>query len=320
MIQSKSFLKIGICLVFFALSKMNVANAQSSVIINTGVAGAPAYNAGPIYRSTAASAYDASRYVYLYTASELAAAGILPWSVIQLVGWTKNNNVTTTGPAIFRIYMRNTNASSFTGTSPWTALNSGASLVYENLAQTIDSFVSPTYIDFPLDTAFLYNGGSLEIATEWDINAVAGNPTTGTFNWLWSTVPDCVYGTGNTTLAPITNLSSTSNSISTLDDRRPFIKIDFTPGITGIKENRKHNFVISPNPASDNIVVSFPNASFAKEMSLINYCGQKIYTVSLSKNELKNDFSIDVAALPKGIYILQVLFEEGLQSRKVILK
>lgn len=208
-----------------------ISSQAQTVIINTGTAGTPAYNAGPVYRSAATSAFDASRYTYLYSSAELVAAGITTGAVINLVGWVKNNTATTTGGGIFRIYMKNTSAASFSlPTETWANLNTGAVLVYENLNQNIPATSAPDYIDFPLTTSFTYTGGSLEISTEWDINQVAGSPTTGTFDWLWSTVVDRIYGTGNTTLAPITTLSSTTNSISTIDDRRPFIKITYTPG------------------------------------------------------------------------------------------
>jgi trimeric autotransporter adhesin len=218
---------------FLCLIGIVIAARAQTVIINTGTAGTPQYNAGPVYRSSAASAYDASRFTYLYTAAELAAAGIASGANITLVGWVKNNAATSLGVGgIFRIYMKNTSAASFSlASETWANLNTGAVMVYENLTQTIPATVTPNYIDFPLTTSFTYTGGSLEISTEWDINQVTpGNPSTGTFDWLWSTVPDRIYGTGNTTLAPITTLSSTTNSISTLDDRRPFIKITYSPG------------------------------------------------------------------------------------------
>lgn len=215
---------------FLLLTAAFTLNAQT-VVINTGTAGTPQYNAGPIYRSSASSAYDASRYAYLYTQSELAAVGILPGSIITQLGWAKNNNATTTGGGIFRIYMKNSAATAFANaTETWTNLNSGATMVYQNLSQTIPATTAPTYITFLLSTPFTYTGGSLEVSTEWDINGVSGDPTTGTFDWLWSTVPDRIYGTGNTTLAPITTLSSTTNSISDITDRRPFIQITYTPG------------------------------------------------------------------------------------------
>ena len=205
-------------------------NAQV-VQITTGVAGTPAYNAGPIYRSSNSSAYDASRYSYLYTASELAAAGISPGSIINDLGWMKNNNATTTGGGIFRIYMKNSTAATYgNATETWANLNAGTTLVYQNLNQAVPATQAPNYIVFPLTTGFTYTGGSLEISVEWDINQVSGNPSTGTFDWMWSTVPDRIYGTGNTTIAGMSPLSSTSNSISDITDRRPFLQIGYSPG------------------------------------------------------------------------------------------
>ncbi len=204
-------------------------NGQT-VVINTGTVGAPAYNAGPIYRSSAGSSYDASRYSYLYTQAELAAAGILPNSNISSLGWIKNNTATTTGGGIFRIFMKNSATATYSSaTETWANLNTATTMVYENLNENIPATATPDYITFTFTTPFLYTGGSLEISTEWDINQVTGSPATGSFEWLWSTVVDRVYGTGNTTLAAITSLSSTTNSISTIDDRRPFLQITYAP-------------------------------------------------------------------------------------------
>lgn len=218
-------------LLFVVFSFQTLLFGQVTTTITTGTAGTPQYNAGPIYRSSAGSAYDASRYAYLYTQAELAAAGINPGDFINSVGWTKNNNAETTGGGIFRIYMKNSSATTFANaTETWANLNAGTTLVYENLSQTIPATTTPNYIVFTFPTPFAYTGGSLEISTEWDINQVAGNPTTGTFDWLWSTVPNMIYGTGNTVLTSTGTLSSTTNSISTIDDRRPFIQIVYTPG------------------------------------------------------------------------------------------
>lgn len=205
-----------------------IAYAQNTVVINTGTAGTPAYNAGPVYRSSAGSAYDASRYAYLYTASELSAVGIGSGATIIRLGWVKNNTATTTGGGIFRIYMRNSSATEFAqATETWANLNSGTTLVYENLNQEIPATAVPDYIPFNLTTPFVYTGGSLEISVEWDINGVTGSPSTGTFDWLWSTVDNRIYGTGQTSLANSGTLSSTTNSISAIEDRRPFIQITY---------------------------------------------------------------------------------------------
>ena len=214
------------------ISMVSVRLQAQTVIINTGTAGTPAYNAGPVYRSSTSSAYDASRYAYLYTQAELAAAGILPGSTITQLGWVKNNTATTTGGGIFRIFMKNSAATDYgLASETWSNLSSGTAMVYENLSQSIPATATPNYINFTLTgTPFIYTGGALEILTEWDINQVSGSPSTGTFDWLWSTVPDRIYGTGNTTLAGITTLSSTTNSISAITDRRPFIQITYTAG------------------------------------------------------------------------------------------
>ena len=217
-------------LVLCGLSFLVPVTAQT-VVINTGTPGIPAYNAGPIYRSTAGSAYDASRYTYLFTQDELAAVGITPGAMISQVGWAKNNSATTNGGAIFRVFMKNSTATTFAlASETWANLITGATMVYENLSQTIPATTAPAFIPFTLNTPFTYTGGSLEISTEWDINAVAGNATTATFEWLWNTVTDRIYGTGQTVLANAGTLSSTSNSISDIDNRRPLTQLTFTPG------------------------------------------------------------------------------------------
>jgi len=212
---------------FLALFALATSVKSQTVVISTGTPGTPAaYNAGPIYRSSASSAYDASRYTYLYTQSELAAAGIFPNTNITELGWVKNNTGSGLGGAIFRIFLKNSTATDFAlATETWANLNTGATQVFEDLNFTVPATATPNYITFTLNTPFLYTGGSLEISTEWDANQIAGNPSTGTYDWIWSTVPDRIYGTGSTTLAGCSTLSSTTNSISTIDDRRPFIQI-----------------------------------------------------------------------------------------------
>jgi parallel beta-helix repeat protein len=221
--------KLYLFFIFLLLSCINSTIAQT-VIINTGTPGTPAYNAGPFYRSSASSAYDASRYTYLYTQSELSAVGIITGSNITQLGWTKNNSAVSNGGAIVRIYLKNSNTASFANsTETWNNLNSGAILVYENTNFVVPATSSPEYITFPLNAPFNYSGGSLEVSVEFDINQVSGNASTGTFDWLWSIVPDRIYGTGNTVLGSTNTLSSTTNSISDITNRRPFLQVTYIP-------------------------------------------------------------------------------------------
>lgn len=227
------YLKRALLLSMLCAILSNQRTFGQTVVINTGTAGTPAYNAGPIYRSSAASAYDASRYSYLYTQAELAAVGIFTGSIITELGWTKNNTATSTGGAIFRIYAKNSTGADYTlASQSWATLNGGATMVYENLNQAVPATAFPNYITYTLSTPFTYTGGDIEIQTEWDCNQISGNPSTGTYDWMWSTVVNKIYGTGQTNLTSTAaaTLSSTTNSISAIDDRRPFIQITFTPG------------------------------------------------------------------------------------------
>lgn len=202
------------------------------VVINTGTAGSPTSSVGPIML-TASGFFKASRYSYLYTQAELAAAGITSGSVITSLGWMKSNAAPTNGgPAHYRIYMKNSSATAYANaTETWANLNAGATMVYENLTQVIPATMSPNYIDFTLNASFTYTGGSLEIGTEWDASAVTGNPGTNELLWMWSTVPDRIYGTCQTNLTTLGALSSTTSNTA-INDRRPFIQITYTPATT----------------------------------------------------------------------------------------
>lgn len=242
------YLKRAMLLSLLCAILSNQRTFGQTVVINTGTAGTPAYNAGPIYRSSASSAYDASRYSYLYTQAELAAAGIFTGSIITELGWTKNNTVSSNGGAIFRIYTKNSTGSDYTQASAsWASLNAGTTLVYENLNQSVPATAFPNYITYTLSTPFIYTGGDIEIQTEWDCSQITGNPSTGSYDWMWSTVTDKIYGTGQTSLTGAGTLSSTTNSISTIDDRRPFIQITFTPGTACVNPPTTGTTTVSPS-------------------------------------------------------------------------
>lgn len=211
-------------LLFFVVMQSSNTNAQT-VVINTGTAGTPEYSVGPVYMSPTLF-YRASRFAYLYTASEMAAAGIPNGASITIVGWMKNNSASSLIAGNFRIYMKNSSAAAYSNaTETWANLNAGTSLVYQSLNQLIPATASPSYIPFTLTAPFTYTGGSLEISCEWDATGSTGTLATGSFDWVWSTVVDRIYASGNTTMP--TTLSSTFNNVS-MDDRRPFIQITYT--------------------------------------------------------------------------------------------
>ena len=150
------------------------------------------YMFGPVYRSRADSDYDFSRFCYLYTQAELETIGILPGSLITKIAWYKTNtyNITNTGNANFRIFMKNSTKTALTNPSTWeTEVIAGASLVANRVyTQTVDPFAVIGWMEYPLDQTFVYTGGALEISTDWDISGVANYPTNGVFNFQYTDV------------------------------------------------------------------------------------------------------------------------------------
>jgi len=196
---------------------------QSVITIGTGVAGATGVNYNPIYRSSATSSFDYSRAFYLFTAAELAAAGLPAGATITQVEWDKSNTgatVASTANVVFNIFMNNTSLSSYATSSTWGALNTGATLVYNNNNQVIPATTG--FLPFTLTTPYIYNGNSLEISTDWDISAVSGSPTTAGFTFLFTPAAGRVGGNSSgSPLSAATLMGTQAN--------RPNIRITFTP-------------------------------------------------------------------------------------------
>ncbi|MBK9288320.1 MAG: fibronectin type III domain-containing protein [Flavobacteriales bacterium] len=180
---------------------------SQTVTIGAGVnAGTTGSNAGPIYRSSAGSAFDFSQQVYLYTAAELATAGILPGSTITSLAWNKSNafgTAATNTVSIWRVYMKNSAAApgaSWSSTSFPTQVT-GATLVYNNTAQAIPLVAG--FITLTFGTPFVYTGGTLEIGSDWDCSLFAGSPATGGFAWRSDPLTNQVFG-GSNSIATMT--------------------------------------------------------------------------------------------------------------------
>lgn len=201
----------------------HIIAAQTVVTIGTGTASATGQNYNPIYRSSAASAFDFSRAYYLFDQTELTAAGIPNGSTITKIEWDKSNTgatVPSTAAVVFNILMKNSGATTYSAASTWGTLSAGATAVYGTTAQVIPATTG--YLPFNLSTAFLYTGGALEILTDWNISAVAGNPVTAGFAFNTSLVANRVGGNSNSAA-----LTGTTNMVTY--GNRPNIRITFTP-------------------------------------------------------------------------------------------
>jgi hypothetical protein len=173
---------------------------------------------GPAYRSTSTSNYVYSRHHYLYTQTELAAAGITPGSMISEVSWYMDNGAGTNGPADFEIWLKNSSLTTVQAPPQlWSDLTTGATQTYSQ-----PTTIAPTtgWVVFTLTTPFLYTGDALEISTAFDISGGTSPWTTAGFSWKKDP-------STNTTISYVNSTPGTTlNNLRTV---RPQIRIVYSP-------------------------------------------------------------------------------------------
>jgi hypothetical protein len=171
------------------------------------------YLYGPIYRSSATSSFDFSRYHYILTASELSAAGVTPGATISSIAFYKNSTgvIDEPGNADFDIYMLNSSATSLGSSGTWSSLTGSSTLVGSYVFNTTNNLPNTAgWMTLTLTTPFVYTGGAIEISADWDISAISSSsPTDGDFDWLYDTY------TGGVSLGAA---SSSATSVDNLTD------------------------------------------------------------------------------------------------------
>jgi hypothetical protein len=164
----------------------SVSIAQTTIVLGTGSqTGGTNDNATVVYRSTAGSSFDYSQNVLLYTFDDLSAVGIYNGAVISSIGFYKNDtNEITPGEVVnLSIDISNTGNVELSTSDTYANLTAGATNAFTG---TVDNsvFSTASLVQITLQTPITYTGGSLEIGINWDASGIAGNPTTGTFQWL----------------------------------------------------------------------------------------------------------------------------------------
>ena len=169
-----SKLNYSFCVLLLLFISFTQAGAQTSIIIGAGALSGTSSNGaagdpGPMYRSSAGSGFIYSRYHYLYTASELATAGITAGSLISKLAWFKDNNAAANSPCLFEAWIKNSSLSLIgAGGQQWTTLTNGSTPVYSNSAHLVDSVIG--WHEITLTTPYFYTGGALEISTNFVTN------------------------------------------------------------------------------------------------------------------------------------------------------
>ena len=193
--------------------------AQQTVTIGTGTTNS--YKFGPIYRSSTGSSYDFSHFGYVWTAAEL---GIPSGATITAIQFNRSNSKSTGGSNnVFQIHMENSSATSvITGTNSYDTWIVGAESVYNN---TSYNFVgSSGWYTINLSSSFVYTGGSLQMATKWDMSN--GGTSTGAIKHYSNTANNMGEGDASSSLSASDDFGS-----GTYDNQRPNIKITYLPNV-----------------------------------------------------------------------------------------
>lgn len=160
------------------------------------------------------------------------------------------------------------------------------------------------------NVSFTDAGGTFASSTSYEI--MSGG-TTSTFrtnfseaDYIGTTIPS---GTVDITAlgASFTNSSGTTNQI---------VAIDLSGIVLGLNKSNIEGFAVYPNPVESK-TFKLSSASFTtKTVQIFNVLGKEVYSTKV--NGTNND--IDVASLNAGIYILKVLENGRMASKKLIIK
>ncbi|MEM6346574.1 MAG: T9SS type A sorting domain-containing protein [Bacteroidota bacterium] len=210
-------------LALFGIFASEALLAQTTVTI--GMGSSSSSTRGPFQRADTNSSTVYSRFVQIYTANELAAAGVTSGSVITELAWelASSNVIIGAGDATLKIYIKNSTAAAATSDT-WANLISGSTLAFDAAFNTTNNFPGANgWMPFTFLTPFLYTGGALEIAVDWDCSQVSTPAFSGNgaikFRWE-STAPDNL-------VVKKTSSSSPSTNITDLKDERANIQITF---------------------------------------------------------------------------------------------
>lgn len=212
-----------LCVLGLAVFLADLATAQTTVTIGTGTSSSS--TRGPFQRADTGSTTVFSRWHHIYTAAELATAGVTNGASITQLNWeiASSNVIIGAGDANVKIYVKNSMATTAV-TDTWVNLTTGSSLVVDEDFNTTNNFPGANgWMPFVFTAPFTYTGNALEISVDWDCSQVSTPAFDGNgaikFRWT-STAPDDL-------VVKKTSSSSPSTTIDDLKDERANIQIVF---------------------------------------------------------------------------------------------
>lgn len=184
-----------------------------------------------------------------------------------------------------------------------------------------DGFSSYVWLggnDISREGSWMWNGGNTDSSLQFWRGNASGNAVGGLYN-NWGNEPDnWGSGSGQDGLGmAIINwplgLAGQWNDVNHNNSLYFVIEYGAILGTTDTKIKSK--IALCPNPAVNTVKVLNTNAA-AKAVTIFNATGQQIMNVT--QNNI-NDGEINVAALPAGIYMVNILFTDGtLATQKLV--
>lgn len=200
--------------------------AQTTVQIGTGTLTPTNTLYCPVYRFSATSTTTLANSDIVFTAAELATAGIPSGATITAVAFNKTNAFNFLIPCTYTMLMANSAAvPPLPGVmaTQWPIILTTHTVVYNSSSFNIPATAG--WFTINLTTPFVYTGGSLEIATD-QIMTGGGTGATGNFAWEYTT------GFATSIIG-----SATGNSNLATYKQRPNIRITYTTGPLSLVRN-----------------------------------------------------------------------------------
>ena len=176
--------------------------------------------------------------------------------------------------------------------------------------------------------ASLNDQGSISIfLTKWNtvtnsrdtISATHFDPHGMVMSWETFSIPLNYLLPGNPDTCQIiitsSNATPANNSYLWIDS------LGFS-GITDVKDFSfsENNFSFYPNPATENITVSFPGNTSHPEFQIYDLAGNLILEKTPDLFEEKNSLTISLEGVEPGIYFIRFVSEKGIEAEKIIIE
>lgn len=199
-----------------------LSSGTNQNVFSIGAGTSSSSTRGPYQRADTNSSTVFSRWVQIFTASELATAGVVNGDMITQLNWelASSNVIIGNGDAVLQVYIKNSAATAATSDT-WANYVSGSALVVDNHYNTVNNYPGANgWMPHSFTTPFTYTGGTIEIAVDWDCSnvstpAFSGN---GALKFRWhATSPDDL-------VAKKTASSSAPSTLSDLKDERANIQ------------------------------------------------------------------------------------------------